>query len=326
MSTYGFETEGIDLVRQFGDRVAGRTFLITGPSQGGIGAETAISLAHGTPASLILVGRSLERIQPTMDAIRAINSSIDVKFVAANLASMASVRDAAQAILNDSSIPHIDVLINNAAVMACPYELTEDGFELQLAAGHLGHFVLTNHILPKLLLARPGAARIINVSSLGNKAGGIVWDDPNFSKGVVAFDEWTAYGQAKTANVLFTIELNRRLLAHHGTGVRSYALHPGNIMTNLGRTLTMDLINAAMPRFFGEGVTEHPPMKTLQQGCATTARAALDPTLESEEGIWLVDCQLSTDPMWIAPWALDAAGAERCWALSEELVGEKFDL
>lgn len=124
--------------------------LITGPSEGGLGAETAISLAHDNPALLILVGRTLSKIQPTVDAIHAINPSITAKFVAADLTSPNSVRQAAHEILNNACITHIDVLINNAAVMASPYELTVDGFELQFATAHLGHFFLTNHLLPKL--------------------------------------------------------------------------------------------------------------------------------------------------------------------------------
>lgn len=94
--------------------------LITGPSEGGIGAETAISLAHGNPALLILVGRTLSKIQPTIDAVHAVNPSIAVKFIAADLTSLNSVREAAREILNDASITHIDVIINNAAVMASP--------------------------------------------------------------------------------------------------------------------------------------------------------------------------------------------------------------
>ncbi|KAK3688393.1 hypothetical protein B0T22DRAFT_152309 [Podospora appendiculata] len=317
-NSFGFHTTGDELVEHFSDRVAGRIFLITGPSEGGIGAETAISLACGNPSSLILVGRSVERIRPTIDAIRNINAAIQVKLVVADLASMASVREAAQKILDDASIPHIDVQINNAAIMACPYSLTKDGFELQLAAGHLGHFVLTNHILPKL--SKPGA-RIINVSSMGNLASGIRWDDPNFTKGS-EYNEWDAYGQTKTANVLFSIELNRRLASK---GIGSFALHPGSFSSGLQKFLTEQLVQQAWDKIIGaDGVKPSP--KSLQQACATTLRAALDPALEGEEGVWLADCQLTTDPTTVAPWALNARGARRLWALSEDLVGEKFDV
>lgn len=298
--------------------------LITGPSEGGLGAETAISLAHANPALLIFVGRTLSKIQPTIDAVHAVNPSIAVKFVAADLTSANSVREAAREILNDASITHIDVLINNAAVMACPYELTVDGFELQFATAHLGHFVLTNHILPKLRAsAGAGKTRIINLSSLGNTLGGIRWDDPSYTKRPEEYRAWEAYGQAKTANVLFTLALNKRLLASK-TGIRSYALHPGGIYTPLLRYMNDELMEELKQRL---GMTQEFPFKTLQAGCATTLRAALDPELEKQEdGVFLSDCQFTKDPVIVAPWALDEEDAERLWRLSEELVGEKFEL
>ncbi|KAK3944772.1 short-chain dehydrogenase [Diplogelasinospora grovesii] len=328
MSQFGFETEGIDLVHQFSDRVKGCTFAITGPSAGGIGAETAVSLAHGHPACLILIGRALDRIQPTIDAIHSIDSSIDVRFIQADLSSLSGSRNAARTILDDTAIPNIDVLINNAAVMACPYTLTPDNkLELQLAAGHLGHFVLTNHLLPKLLPSpsgppdgTPRSARVINVSSVGNKAGGIRWSDPNFTLHPDEYSEFAAYGQAKTANVLFSIELNRRFAAR---GLRSWALHPGSISTGLQKHITPDLVRDATLKVFGT-TTPNIKRKTLQQGCATTIRAALDPQLENEEGVFLNDCQLTTDPTYIAPWALDKEDAQRLWGWSEQLVGETF--
>ncbi|KAK3954510.1 short-chain dehydrogenase [Pseudoneurospora amorphoporcata] len=298
---FDLNTEGVDVVRHLQDRVSGRTFLITGPSEGGIGAETAISLAHGNPALLILVGRTLTTIQPTIDAIHAVNPSISVKFIAADLTSLNSVREAACEILNDASITHIDVLINNAAVMASPYELT-----LKTSAG----------------TGKP-QTRIINVSSKGSILGsGIRWDDPSFTRRPEEYNAWDAYGQAKTANVLFTLALNKRLLAK--TGIRSYALHPGVIYTNLLRYMDGELMEEMKQRAWkGQEISS----KTLQQGCATTLRAALDPELEKEaDGVFLKDCQFTKDPEIVAPWALDEGGAEWLWGLSEGLVGEKFEL
>ncbi|CCC11793.1 unnamed protein product [Sordaria macrospora k-hell] len=294
-------TDGIDVVRHLQDQASGRTFLITGPSEGGIGAETAISLAHGNPALLILVGRTLSKIQPTIDAVHAVNPSIAVKFIAADLTSLNSVREAAQ--------------------------LTVDGFELQFATAHLGYFVLTNHILPKLRASaeagkKPQKTQIINVSSKGSiLGGGIRWDDPSFTKRPEEYKSWDAYGQAKMANVLFTLALNKRLLAK--TGIRPYALHPGGIYTNLGRYVDEELMEEVKQRAWkGQEI----PFKTLQQGCATMLRAALDPELEKEEdGVFLSDCQFTKDPELVAPWALDEGNAERLWGLSEELVGENFE-
>lgn len=288
---------------------------ITGPSSGGIGAETAISLARAGPSQLVLLGRSQQRIQPVIDAIHAIDPSITVKFVPVDLSSVESSRQAAQVILSDASIPHIDVLINNAAVMACPFTKTVDNFELQLAAAHLGHFVLTNHLLPKLRAS--GHPRVISVSSMANKYSAVRFDDPNYTSRPSEYTAFGAYGQAKSANILFTLELNRR-------GVTAYALHPGGIMTNIGQHMTPEIQHEAAQAMAaaGQHVTR---LKTLQQGCATTLRAALDRSLDEREGFWLVDCELSTDEAFIAPWALDQGNAKRCWEMSERLVGEKFD-
>ena len=212
--------------------------------------------------------------------------------------------------------------------MASPYELTVDGFELQLATAHLGHFVLTNHILPKLKAAaatgKSPKTRIINVSSKGTILGnGIRWDDPFFKKRPEEYSAWDAYGQAKTANVLFTLGLNKRLLTKNG--IRSYALHPGGIATNLGRYMNEKLWDEVKERAWkGKEID----FKTHQQGCATTLRAALDPELEKDKdgNVFLSDCQFTKDPEIVAPWALDEEGAERLWKLSEELVGEKFEI
>ena len=293
--------------------------LITGPSVNGIGAETAISLAHGAPAILILLGRSLQKIEPVISTIQSINSSIRVKFVETDLASLASVRKAAQSILDDPEIEHIDVIINNAAIMFCPYEKTVDGFELQFASGHLGHFVLTNYLMPKILAAGPDS-RIVNVSSSGNKLGSINWEDPNFTvEG--SYTPLKGYGQAKTANILFSVALNKRLA---GKGVHSYALHPGSVATGLQRHLDKDIADAASAIVLGDS-SARTQRKTLQQGCSTTLRAALDPDLPRQEGVFLADCELVTESFWLAPWSTDPQSAERLWKLSEDLVGENFE-
>lgn len=182
MSQYGFTTEGNTIVTDFPSQVKNRTFLITGPSEGGIGAETAISLAHGSPSTILLLGRTLSKIQPTIDAIQSIDARIKIKFVEVSLDSLTSVRKAAKVILDDASVEKIDVVINNAAIMACPYGLSVDGYELQFATNHLSHFLLTNLILPKVIAAGPGA-RIVNLSSNGHVFAGINWESLDFNKG-----------------------------------------------------------------------------------------------------------------------------------------------
>lgn len=303
---------------------------MTGPSKGGIGAETVISLAHGKPATLILLGRSLAKVQPTIDSIKHINSNIKVKFIELDLASFKSTREAAQTILNDDEISRIDVVINNAAVMACPFEKTEDGLELQLAANHLGHFVFTNTIMPKILAAGPGA-RLVFVSSSGHRYNPFRFADPNYTV-PGSYGEFAAYGSSKSAMILYAVALNNRLASR---GIRAYALHPGSIVTNLqvhmnaSGPASMDIIDDGCWRTMGMSFAKYREVgqrKTLQQGCATTLRAALDPDLTKEEGVYLEDSQLTTDTRLIKEWASDPELAEKCWKLSEELVGQKFDI
>lgn len=277
----------------------------------------------------MLVGRSLAKAQAAIDAINKIDSTIKVKFFQADLASLKSTAQAAQSILEDSEITKIDVLINNAGVMACPYQTTEDGLELQLAANHLGHFVLTNKIMPKVLAAGPGA-RLVFVSSSAHRYGPFRSEDPNFAV-PGAYGEFAAYGSSKSAMILYAVALNKRLASR---GVRTYTLHPGSISTGLQDHVkdlgaqAVEVFDDASWRIMGMSMADAMKVskpKSLQQGCATTLRAALDPDLVKEDGVYLEDTNLTTDTRKIKEWATDPELAQNCWKISEELVGEKFD-
>jgi NAD(P)-dependent dehydrogenase (short-subunit alcohol dehydrogenase family) len=154
--------------------------LITGPSDGGIGAETATCLAAGSPSLIILAGRSLPKIQPVIDRIHSIHPEVKTKFISIDLSNQSSVREAASII--NASVEKIDVLINNAAIMACPFGKTVDGIETQFGTNHIGHFLLTNLIMPKILAAGHGA-RIVNVSSLAHRMVDVRLEDWNFEVG-----------------------------------------------------------------------------------------------------------------------------------------------
>ncbi|KAH8802824.1 hypothetical protein F5884DRAFT_803245 [Xylogone sp. PMI_703] len=294
--------------------------LITGPSEGSIGAESAISLARAGPKQLLLLGRNKAKVEPTIKAISEIDKNIDVKFFEVDLSSLESVRKAAQAILFDSTIPTINVIINNAGIMACPYEKSVDGIEMQFAANHLGHFLLTNLLLPKLRASGPHA-RIVNVSSWGHAFSDVRFDDVNFNDGKDYLPQ-SGYGQSKTANVLHAVGLNKRLA---GSNVRAYALHPGSIASGLQKYATPELMKAAIGHWEKVG-RPMPGRKTLQQGCSTHLRAALDPSLESSSDIYLQDCQLTSDPANVYPYCLDPEAADKLWELSEKLVGQKFSI
>ncbi|KAI0137656.1 retinol dehydrogenase 13 [Hypoxylon sp. NC0597] len=325
MSPFGFHTPSEELAKAFADRIKGRTFLITGTSAKGLGAHSAITLAREGPAHLILVSRSKARSEPVLQEIATINPSVKTTFITCELSDFDSVRAAAAQINNDESIPHIDVVINNAGVMAIKeYTLDKQGYEMTLSSNYLGHFLLTNLIMPKILAAGPGA-RIVNVSSKGHRISPIRFDDYNFSGGK-EYDGWSAYGQSKTASILFSVELARRLADR---GVRAYSVHPGAIFTNLATHLdhsAWEDIEKDIEKFtlkntgrsFG-GVDW--PAKTLSEGTSTLLAAALDPEFDDRSGAFIQDCQVG-EPL---EHATDPENARKLWELSEKLVGQKFD-
>ena len=193
MANFGHSTTGAEVVEYFKDRVKGKIskttiahrrlallisiiVLITGPSDGGIGAETAFSLAAGSPACILLAGRSLSKIQPVIDRISGAYPDVKTQFFPLDLSSQNAIREAAANIIK--SVQSIDILINNAAIMACPFAKTVDGIESQFGTNHIGHFLLTNLIM-KPLIAGQGA-RIVNVSSSGHRMSDVQLDDCNF--------------------------------------------------------------------------------------------------------------------------------------------------
>ncbi|MAD87105.1 MAG: short-chain dehydrogenase [Deltaproteobacteria bacterium] len=248
---------------------------ITGASVGGIGAYVAYCLAAAHPATIILLGRNEAKVFPVVETIQQISSSTKAHFVKVDLASTASVRVAAAEV--QKLVTKIDVLINNAGIMGPKLSLTPDGVESQFGANHIGHFLLTNLLMPQIEATERGG-RIINVSSLLYQFSAVRFDDHNFSNGET-FNTWEAYGQSKTANILFSVALAKKLA---GKGIKSFSLHPGNIQdTNLSATIDPSEwpIVGAM---FGEKNVELPKAKTIEQGSATTLVAALDPVLDSE--------------------------------------------
>lgn len=303
--------QGVDL--------SGRHVLITGGSSG-LGAETARALA-GAGARITLAARNLPKAEAVAESIRAGGATGSVDVTTLELTNLESVRECAKGLLS-TDLP-LDILINNAGVMACDLERTGEGWELQLATNHIGHFLLTCLLVPALRSTAP--ARIINLSSAGHRLGGLDFEDPHFENR--EYDKWEAYGQSKTANIFFTQELDRRLA---GSNVRAFAVHPGMIMTELGRHLTpedvQDLMNRADPK------AGRPTFKSVEQGAATSVWAACASELEGLGGIYCENCgiaQEKTNPesaTGIAAHALDPEAASQLWSLSEGWVGESFPL
>ncbi|KAL8370643.1 hypothetical protein RB595_000829 [Gaeumannomyces hyphopodioides] len=319
-SSFGFSTDCDDVVKAFADRVKGRTFLVTGTTAGGLGANTVLTLARQAPAHIILVSRTRAKTEPVLSELAREAPGVRATFVPCELSDLDSVRAAADQINGDAGVGAIDVVINNAGVMAIPYKTDKQGHELTLSSNHLGHFLLTNLILPKVLAAGPGA-RVVNLSSNGHRISNFRFDDPGFSGGD-AYEKWTAYGQSKTANVLFSVVLAERLGAR---GVFSFSVHPGGIY-DTGLSTHLDeaefaTIKAVAERNNWPGVFVLDKPKTLAQGTSPIVAAALDPEFEARNGAFIDNCQFGR----AEAYALDGEAARRLWVLSEELVGEKFD-
>lgn len=227
---FGFDTRAEEVAEYFKDRINGKVILTTGVSPNSLGAYYAQTVAAHNPKLLILAGRDTAKLQETADAINKAHPNVPVRLLKLDLGDMSQVREAAKEVNGYSE--NIDILMNNAAVMACPYMTTKDGLEMQFGTGHIGHFLFTNLILQKLL-ASGDHSRVINVSSSGHRTSQIRFDDWDFSKGET-YNRWKAYGQTKTANIAFSVELARR---YGNKGLESFSLHPGSIWTNLGRHL-----------------------------------------------------------------------------------------
>jgi len=304
--------DGLDL--------SGRVALVTGAS-GGLGAETARALAaHG--ARVVLAARDVAKAGRVADAIRAATPGAALEVGELHLERPASVRAFAKELLGRHRALHM--LIGNAGVMACPLLRTAEGWEMQFATNHLGHFLLGCLLAPALRAAAP--ARLVSVSSAGHSFSPVVFEDVHFERR--PYDKWGAYGQSKSANVLFAVELDRRLA---GRGVRAFALHPGGIVTELGRHLDAEDLKAIRARAAERASDGKAFWKRVEQGAATQLFAATAPELDGRGGLYLEDVQVSgVEPCpqgaGCSPWALDPEAAERLWALSEATLGERFAL
>ncbi|MFF6786565.1 SDR family NAD(P)-dependent oxidoreductase [Streptomyces sp. NPDC012510] len=298
---------GIDLT--------GRRAVVTGAASG-IGVETARALA-GAGAEVTLAVRDTEAGHRTAAAIRATTGNEGVRVAALDLTDPASVRAFTAAWQGP-----LHILVNNAGVMAAPESRTPQGWELQFATNHLGHFALTTQLHGAL--AGAGGARVVSVSSSGHLFSPVVFDDLHFTER--PYDPWLAYGQSKTANVLFAVEAGRRWA---DDGITANALMPGGIRTNLGRYMDeeqMGLFMTHLQALLGEG-TPLPEMsfKSVEQGAATSVLLATSPLLDGISGRYFEDCDEAPPHQpgthtGVAPHALDPEAAERLWQVSEQLL------
>lgn len=236
MITFGFETTGEEATAAFAKRIEGRTVLITGVTPGGLGLETARVIALRAPKLVILAGRSTEKLQQAEKEVKEAAPQVLVRQLVLDLGNLKATRKAAEEVNGWSDVPSIDIVINNAGIMATPYALTSDGIESQFATNHVAHFLFTQLLMPKILASTSGA-RVVNLSSSGYKGGPVRFDDYNFADGK-KYEKWAAYGQSKSANVLYARGLKER---YGSKGLQAYGVHPGGIWTNLGHHAKDDL-------------------------------------------------------------------------------------
>jgi NAD(P)-dependent dehydrogenase (short-subunit alcohol dehydrogenase family) len=296
-STAAEVLDGVDLT--------GRRAVVTGGASG-IGVETARALAgHG--AEVTLAVRNAEAGEHTAEDIIATTGNKQVTVAPLDLSDQASVT----AFAAGWSGP-LHILVNNAGVMASPLMRTPEGWEMQFATNHLGHFALATGL--HHALAAAGGARVVSVSSAAHLRAGVDFDDIHFERR--EYQPWTAYGQSKTANVLFAVEASR-LWA--GDGILVNALHPGGIRTNLQRYVTDEEL--ARLRAAGSPTSPAVSWKTTEQGAATSALLAASPLADGVTGRYFEDCNqaLPHEPggrTGVAAFALDPESASRLWAVS----------
>jgi NAD(P)-dependent dehydrogenase (short-subunit alcohol dehydrogenase family) len=304
-SGFGAQTTAREVI---GDRrLDGVVALVTG-GYAGVGLETTRVLA-GAGATVIVPARTPEKARAALQGIAR------VEIESLDLADPASI-DALAARFVASGRP-LHVLVNNAGIMAPPLSRDARGFESQLATNHIGHFQLTARLWPAL--RRANGARVVSLSSRGHARGAVDFEDPHFERR--PYDKWVAYGQSKTANALFAVALDARGAADR---IRAFSVHPGAILTELGRSLPDEEAKAVVA-----AASKVPGgFKTTEQGAATSVWCATSEALEGQGGVYCEDVDVAPavpadypEPRGVRPWATDPELAERLWKKSEAWTG-----
>ncbi|WP_141208299.1 SDR family NAD(P)-dependent oxidoreductase [Streptomyces griseorubiginosus] len=288
--------------------LSGKLAIVTG-GYSGLGLETTKALVKAG-ARVVVPARRPDTAKEALAGLDGVEQDV------LDLGDLDSVRAFAERFL--ASGRTIDLVIDNAGIMACPETRVGPGWEAQFATNHLGHFALVNHLWPAI---EPGGARVVSVSSRAHHFSGMRWDDVHWRTG---YDKWQAYGQAKTANVLFAVHLDK-LGAERG--VRAFSLHPGGILTPLQRHLPKaEMVDRGWIDAQGNALNPS-GFKSPEQGAATQVWAATSPQLDGMGGVYLEDCDIAEPAVdgdqsgGVRAWATDPEQAARLWALSAELTG-----
>lgn len=286
--------------------LSGKTILVTGANSG-IGLE-AVKLFAGKGAEVIMACRNVEKAEVAAAEVRAVVPEARLEIMALDLADLASVKAFADAV--KQRFAKLDVLLNNAGLMAPPLQRTKDGFEIQFGTNHLGHFALTGQLLE--LLEAADAPRIVQISSLAHRGGKLMWGNLNAEK---SYSRWAFYCQSKLANLIFARDLNRRL-EKAGSKVHAYAAHPGYSATHLQDTVP------------GGGLFNTIMAQPAEMGCLPGVMAATSPDVEPG-GYYGPDGRIMElrgypAPAFVRKITDNKTVAQRLWQESERLTGVRY--
>ena len=319
-SGFGAATTASEVIR--GIDLKSKTAIVTG-GYSGLGLETTRALVSAG-AKVIVPARSSEKASKSLKDLEG------VEIESIELSDPDSIDAFANRFLASNRPLHI--LANVAGIMAAPLQRDKRGYESHLSINHLGHFQLTVRLLPALRRAK--GARVVSVSSWAHRFSSFHFEDPNFERR--EYDRWQAYGQSKTANILFAVECDER---YANNSIRAFAVHPGGIVaTGLARYISQDELRAAgaLDEKGKPLIDPSRDLKTPEQGAATIVWCATSPQLEGKGGVYCEDVDIATisskDPSkftindlkndkGVMPYAIDSGAARRLWQLSEKLTG-----